>query len=64
MRPTRDELPEFLREALDQEPPLDRDVALRLPEMLGSRAVGPKGLERLMSAVAEPPWPTRHFTIG
>src|SRR6185503_7926934 len=48
-------LPEFLREALEDEPELDRKLALKLPEFLDLETARPAGLERLMRAVAEPP---------
>jgi quercetin dioxygenase-like cupin family protein len=50
----KDELPEFLREAMTEDPTLDVEPVLRLPELLG-RETSPQGLERLMRVVSEPP---------
>ncbi len=47
------ELPEFLREALEDEPALDPAPLERLPELLEPVAA-PSGLERLMTAASEP----------
>lgn len=46
--------PEFVDDLLVDEPGLDAPIE-RLPELLDPLAVSPGSLERLMSAVAEPP---------
>ena len=50
----KDELPEFVREALSEQPELDVEPVLRLPELLDP-ATGQRGLERLMQVVSDPP---------
>ena len=50
-----DELPEFVREALDDGPTDGAAELGRLPELLSPLAPGERGLGRLMQAVAEPP---------
>jgi len=49
------ELPEFVREALEEEPVDGARAVDRLPELLSPLAPGADGLGRLMQAVAEPP---------
>ncbi|HEY3594062.1 MAG TPA: cupin domain-containing protein [Polyangiaceae bacterium] len=55
MKPHRDDLPEFLRDAIEQEPALDRDVAMHLPEMLEPAPMAPRGFDRLVNTVAAAP---------
>jgi hypothetical protein len=49
------DLPEFVREALDEAPADGAEELRRLPELLSPLAPGGDGLGRLMRAVAEPP---------
>jgi len=51
---TEQKAPEFVGDVLVDEPALGASLE-RLPELLEPVAVSPAGLERLMSAVAEPP---------
>ena len=49
------DLPDFVREALDEGPLEGAAEVVRLPELLSPLAPGGGGLDRLMRAIAEPP---------